>query len=159
MPDAQHICPGVSIIVEPEPNRIMKLFSELVTGGCKGLYMTRRCPSEVAKRPERGSVKYVWLPRKDSHTRGEEAFALGSTIERFLDESEGGVVAVDCVDCLNSASGGKTFAEMLGAVSRKALERGSYVLIQTSGMALSEEELEKHAGATGFPILARDGTG
>ena len=158
MAGGRPVSPGVSIIIEPAPDRIMRLFSELVTGGCKGLYMTRRLPGEVNVRPERGSAKYVWLPSREAQCGAEDAFALGSTIEKFLEESVGGVVAVDGVDCLDSASGGKPFAEMFGAVSRKALNQRAYVLVQIPGGALSEERREKLARAAGLPILAEDAT-
>jgi hypothetical protein len=159
MPERKNVSPGVSIIVEPEPNIIMKLFSELVTGGHKGLYMTRRLPSEVNTRPERGSVKYIWLPYKEAQSGADEAFALGSAIEKFLEESEGGVVAVDGIECLSSPNGGKPFVDMLGVVSRKALNQRAYVLVQTPGGALSEEGREKLVRAMGLPILAGDATG
>lgn len=159
MADRDYICPGVSIIIETGPDIIMRLFSGLVTGGRKGLYMTRRLPSEVNIRPDKGSVKYVWLSRRDEQCGTDGAFALGNTIDRFLDECEGGVVAVDGVDCLNSANEGKTFTEMLGAVSRKARKHQAYVLVQIPGKDLSDDERLRLSGSAGFPIIAADATG
>lgn len=156
MPSIQRIAHGVSIIIEPEPHRITMLFSDMVTGGRKGLYITRRRPREVKLRPERGSVKYVWLSSGEARYGTEGAYALGSVIERFLDESEGGVVAVDGIDFLSPSSDRKWFTDMLDKVSHKAQGRRSFVLVQTPGGALSEEGRAKLARATGLSILAED---
>jgi len=155
MTASDHISPGVSIIIESEPDTIMRLFSEMVTGGCKGLYVTRRLPSEIKTRPDKGSVKYVWLSHREEQCGTDGAFAFGNAIDRFLEECEGGVVAVDGVDCLNSANGGKTFVEMLGAVSRKARKNQAYVLVQMPGGSVGDEWRERLVSAVGLPILAR----
>jgi hypothetical protein len=141
---------GAFVVLEPEPDKISRLFSELVAAGRKGYYITASRPGQIARFPSRGRVSYLWVNSSVCGAPEAANLDIGCKIERILDECEGGVVAVDRF-WQSGCSG--SMASMLEAVARKAESRSACLLLQMPGERLRKEERDAIADITGHGPL------
>jgi len=148
---------GAYLVREPRADRIFELFEGLVTGGARGLCITRIHPDDYRSRRGLPDSGYIWLSktfgRKERGIAVVEPTALvdiATAISDFASEGGNAAVLLEGIEYMITQNGFPSVERFLQKVHEKIVLNESVLLISANPAAMTEQE---------YKLLAREMVG
>ncbi|UCF08243.1 MAG: DUF835 domain-containing protein [Thermoplasmata archaeon] len=144
--DTMELAPGHCYLIEEERlSDSVKLFTDILNEGFKGLCITRTNPKHIAEFKKLKDVTIMWLTDKESTTESTIPPVLERImyeISDFLRREENGCLILDGIEYLISNSGFDAVLRFIRRLVDEFSESKSILLVAVSPFTLKERELK-----------------
>ena len=150
-PPAVGLLPGWSYVVREErPERSFAMFSKLLSGGGKGLCISRTHPDTLKQKYE-FEAQSLWLTKTENSQdkKPVKAFEyvspnnlarLASTVREFLSRNENGAVIIEGLEYLNTQNDFKSVLKFIQLINEQVVLDKGYLLIPVDKATMETRE-------------------
>jgi hypothetical protein len=145
------LLPGWSYVVkEDRPEKSFALFASLVSGGSRGLCISRTHP-DILKQKYGFDAEALWLTKTETaessgHVKGTEYVSpnnlarLASSIREFLGKGENGAVIVEGLEYLNTQNDFKSVLKFIQLINEQVVLDKGFLLIPVDEGTMDQKD-------------------
>jgi len=132
------------LLMGKDTEKILQIFTDLVTHGIQGLYISREEPEEIRKKYKLGKIRIFWLSRKAIYPYSLSPNDLRSItylLKEFFTSADDGVVGIDGIEYLIVYNSLPSVIKWIDEINEIVIEKKARLLLNINPCLIEERDI------------------